>query len=1183
MRLISLTIKGFKSFANETVIHFNERVIGIVGPNGSGKSNVVDAIRWVLGEQKSKDLRLEQMADVIFNGTKKRKEASTASVELLFDNDKAILPTDYSQISISRTLYRSGESEYRLNGVVCRLKDIKSLLVDTGIGSNSYSIIALGMVDDILEDKDDARRRMFEQAAGISKYKNRKKETLQKLKLTTEDLNRVDDLLFEIDTNVKNLEKQAKRAKKYVQLQDEYKDLSIVHAVKSISIYKDDYKLLENIVAQDQVKYAEAQGNLATLEAEIERDRNDVVMKESALSSKQKELGQVIGNIRSTENEKNLLEQSRVFKNQNIKSAEKSLEDQEVLKIQLLKDIAAQDDRIKIESEISSEKEVVLKNSLTDLNSTRENYNGLKREEDQRINKITDLQNQIFEIEKNIAVKQNQVEQLKIETKNLSSQTDEANNSAKTIEESLQLELANRLVSEKELERLKNLEETKNQVLQSLEFEKEKLRLEELNLTKQRDSKQNEFDLLQSMVQSFEGFPESIKYLATHWRKDVPILSDILDVAEDYRAMIENFLEPYLNFYIADSKFDALEAINILGGAQKGKANFFLIDEISKLNLSTEVAKGYTKAIDLVNVDDRFKALLTYLLRQVYISENVDDNVVNDLSEGAVVLSKNGSLIQTKVSISGGAVGLFEGKKIGRKKNLEKLETAIKSLVVNLTEIDVKQKKNQAEIDQIKKDNYLVLINEANLTISKINQNKARIQANQEGLLKQIEQISTKIGQNKISIREAEDQSKVFNTTLSEKVNELNTLKGKDNKDSSSLDQLADALTKATEVYNLFNIEFIKQQNLLATLSKDLEYKQLRLKECNQKITLDKNKIQNEKEDYHEASEKLVILDRQLKHLYTEKSGFQGTINESETAYHLAKEKIADKEEKIKTINRVSNQLQVTINQNKEKYNELKYEINAVGDRLKIEFNINIEEISNREIDESLDVNELKDQIASLKHKLLSFGEVNTYALQAYEEIKIRYNLIMQQRTDILEAQTSLKETIKEIEDTAVSQFMAAFDQIRQNFISVFRHLFTEDDTCDLILLDENDPLESYIDIVAKPKGKKPKSLSQLSGGEKTLTATALLFALYLLKPAPFCIFDEVDAPLDDANISKFNNIIKNFSERSQFIIVTHNKATMTSVDILYGVYMQEAGVSSVTPVDFRNFEDDKGFLEAMG
>lgn len=1179
MRLQSLHIKGFKSFANETVIHFHEDVIGVVGPNGSGKSNVVDAIRWVLGEQKSKDLRLEQMADVIFNGTKKRKEAPSATVELIFINDKGILPSEYTQVSLARTLYRSGESEYRLNNVVCRLKDIKSLLVDTGIGSNSYAIIALGMVDDILEDKEDSRRRMFEQAAGISKFKTRKKETIQKLKLATDDLNRVEDLLFEIDGNMKNLEKQAKKTKKYFELKEEFKVLAINSAVRSIQELKASFKHLKEEISLKQEQYNQLQTDLTVLESQIQKEKKDILDKELALSAKQKELGQIISNIRSAESEKSLTEQSRNFKNQNIKNIEKLLQELEVQKLQLNKDISGLEESVSEEKSYAEELGLKLKEYQEKLDQVRNTYALLKKEEDTRIQSITRLQNTIFESEKNLAVKASQLENIIKENDQNESNLKIYDVEIKQVASLLDNKSKEKSEVEKQLEKIKEDENNQIEKIKGLEKNRDEIQVKLSQINRNLDARQNEFDLLQSMIQSYEGFPESIRYLSQNWRKDVPVLSDLLDVEEQYKPIIEGYLEPYLNYFVVEDAASAIKAVQILTGAQKGKANFFLLDELPPSTNQAQSEIDLIPAVNVVNVDEKYKKLTSYILRKTYIySGNLEKISSIDLDADTVILSENGTFFRSKVVLSGGAVGLFEGKKIGRKKNLEKLEKVLEGLKIEKAGTSENLEKVKMELELLKNNDFRKSIDEAGRRVAEVNQELVRISIQLENITKNKNLITEKAELNNNLLKDLQSQIIDLKSVISKNENELNDLVKPGEDKNKNLDEITDNLSKASEAYNGANIEFIKQQNLLINVTKELEFKQLRHREVSQRITIEKSNIEREKEEYFAASERLVILDKSLASLYRDKSGFQGQLTSTEQVYHQARVAITDLEEKSKILARQSNQLQITINQQKERYNEVKYEISAVGDRLNIEFGVPVNDIINLTPDETIPREEEADKANQLRIRIQNYGEINPLALEAYEEIKVRFELITQQKQDILEAHESLKQTIKEIESTAITQFMSAYEQIRTNFISVFRHLFTEDDTCDLILMDPNDPLESHIEIIAKPRGKKPKSLSQLSGGEKTLTATALLFALYLLKPAPFCIFDEVDAPLDDANIQKFNNIIKNFSANSQFIIVTHNKATMTAVDILYGVYMEELGVSSVTPVDFRALKDDRRF-----
>jgi chromosome segregation protein len=1179
MRLKSLYIKGFKSFANETVLHFNEDVIGVVGPNGSGKSNIVDAIRWVLGEQKSKELRLQSMTDVIFNGTKKRKAAPTAVVELTFDNDKNILSSEYNTIAVSRTLYRSGESEYRLNNVLCRLKDITSLFMDTGIGSNSYAIIALGMVDDILADKDHARRKMFEQAAGVSKYKKRKYETLNKLKNTSEDLDRINDLLFEIEANMKSLEKQARRTKKYFEIKERYKELSIDLASRSIHTLKEEYKSLNKKLSSDQEIYNSLQAKTNKKQALVEEEKKKNLDKEIHLSQKQTELNELVGNVRTTENEKDLLIQRIEFKSTNITATENALKNNKRNLEELQKEVKSIEDRINNEKR----KSVILQEDLEVLHKKYEEIKSsqgvAKQLSDTKTQKLKQIQDKSYEIDKKIAVNTNSMETLGSEINILNQQIQNSESEYKAQEQAEQEIMQQISLKEKELNTIKEEATLRKEKIQGLDANREEIQITLNQVNRRLDSKQNEYDLLKSMVESYEGFPESIKYLSNHWRNDIPVLSDLLDVEEAFKSIIEQYLEPYLNYYVVQGLPQANEAIRMLRGAQKGKANFFLLEEIPKEKTNVEQIQRARPAIEVVHVDPDYQDLLNYLLRDAYIfNGEIEDFTIEKKLSDKIFLSSLGTFIKTKNTISGGSMGLFEGKKIGRKKNLEKIQKLRNKL-------EKEKEKIQAQLHKVIEDLKIVRMTNESGNIDKIQsefnqliQQKARITSQVESLRNINQDRRNKVLESRKKIEELD---KLINTLRNEKVlleGEVKKVHEEFDSGGVDLDVLNEELRFASDAYNSANIEVIKQHNLIDNFVKEAEYKHSRIADVTEKIDQDTHKLKRDQADHKESKEKLIQLEARLIELYQEKETYQGNLSSAEQAYYNARNAITDIEEEVRKFNRNLNQKQLEINNLKDQFNDIRFKISSVGERLKIEFDININDIINEDISSDMPLAELQEKVGKIRNRISNYGEINPMALEAYEEIKIRYDNIVKQRQDILGAKDSLLKTISEIETTAKEKFMESFDQVRENFILVFRSLFTEDDNCDLILLDEENPLESDIEIVAKPKGKKPRSLSQLSGGEKTLTATALLFALYLLKPAPFCIFDEVDAPLDDANIQKFNKIINKFSKDSQFIIVTHNKATMAAVDVLYGVYMQEVGVSGIAPVDFRSLKEQPMF-----
>lgn len=1174
-----LEIKGFKSFANETVINFNEDVIGIVGPNGSGKSNIVDAIRWVLGEQSSRELRLDQMSSVIFNGTKKRKAGGLAQVSLTFENTKNILPTEYHTVTITRMLYRTGESEYRLNGVTCRKKDITSLFLDTGIGSNSYAIIALGMVDDILADKDNSRRRMFEQAAGISKYKVRKRETLNKLKSTSDDLDRIEDLLFEINANLKSLEKQARRTKKYFELKEKYKILSVELAVIQTAGLKEKHKELKTKIQQEEDNYRKYEIEIDKMEATLEGEKKANLDKEKALSERQRELNSLVGRIRSMENDRRMLQQKQQFIDQNQNKLTTEIQAANSRVITLNEDIDRYRSDLNTEKRVEAELETQLDKAEADLKAIREKHGALKSDLEIIVSEQQRVEREVFELEKQKAINVNQIDNYQQDINRNERETASRRTEIKTLKDKLKSFETERQNKQSLLESLEKEEEQRQVELALAEKQLDELTQKMNKVNRQLDAKRNEYKLTKSMIENLEGFPESIRFLSNskEWNKEAPLLSDLIYVKEDYRVAIENYLEPYLNYYVVQNLEEAYKAIKLLTRTQMGKANFFLLDAFKDYTPPMTLIPETLRAIDLVQADQAYLNLCGYLLENVLITDNEE---IKDAipGEGIVLLSKSGRFIRRPYSVSGGSIGLFEGKKIGRKKNLEILDSAIKKSEregnrLSTEFYNLKNKiealKAQRTSDRMQKER-----NELNKLMQEMVSLSTRLE-NFEGFIKETDAKNERLNN---LVKRLEDNNIEIETKLVDGKAKVNEVKEKIANTDDSFREVVEELSGASSIFNDKKIEFIRQQNKVGAFQRELSFREKQLEETKSNLGTNQQQIGKNEAEIQQIILDVDKLEKELYDAYEGKKGKEASLTEAEQHYFKARGGVNEIEDQLRKFNKSRQDAQILVNQLKDKYNDVKYQINSIGQRLNIEFEISINDIINRDPNPEFRKEELEIKVDRIRSRLSNYGEINPMAVEAYDEMKERHDSIAKQRDDVLQAKESLLETIKEIEETATQQFIESFDKARLYFIEVFRSLFTEDDNCDLILLDPQDPLESKIEIVAKPKGKRPQTISQLSGGEKTLTATALLFALYLLKPAPFCIFDEVDAPLDDANINKFNKIIKKFSKKSQFVIVTHNKLTMAAVDTIYGVYMAEQGVSGVSPVDFRDFEHTSAF-----
>jgi chromosome segregation protein len=1186
MRLKNLEIKGFKSFGDKVTINFSEGVTSIVGPNGSGKSNVVDAMRWVLGEQKTKMLRSDKMENIIFNGTKNRKPSNLAEVSMTFENTRNVLPTEFSDVTITRKLYRSGESDYLLNGVVCRLKDITDLFLDTGIGSDSYSIIELKMIDEILNDRNDTIRLLFEEAAGISKYKIRKRQTHNKLEETEADLSRVNDILFEIEKNMKTLENQAKKAERYYRLRDQYKHISSSLALFEIEHYRTSYDDLQKQFEQLSDEKLKWQNEIAQSETEIEQIKLQNVESEQALSTAQKILNDKINQINRHENEKKVKDERLKF----------LLDKQQILTNQIhenrseLARITEKLNSLEEDKDTETGKVVELENLLKDvkaeLRGATENQKSLKEEHDSLAGIINETQQQIHKIEKDQAIRAAQATSLQSEEQRLFAETEKIT-AELIIAEEKSVEI--RQVHESKQTELSDLNISYEKLKSELEIlEKEIKDLSELLTAENRkiDARQNEYNLTKSLVENLEGFPDSIKFLKKNNRivSDAPLLADIITCQADYKIAIESYLEPYMNYFVLDSMVEAQQAIHLLSEASKGRAYFFVLEELDKNEKAiVENIDNCIHALQVIDTEKKYDPLFNQLLKNVYVVNNNQDNtpfIKTEKNKKLVFISQNGKYSRTKYSISGGSVGLFDGKRIGRAKNLSVLEKEIKSLEISRAKLKATHDELQMKFTDQKHhlEDKRIDIQRKQTEINQHSQILANQSARTEHLKQHLETNNKRFTNVKQQLHDlfADENNKPEKTA-----DQLEDLRKQLNENNVTLHDLTQQLSTATDFvnhaaqkYNQQNILVLQQQNKINTIVRDTGFYNSQKENITR--ALDNYSIESEKasNELNNIMEVAKDTDEEVVKFYEEKVLLEKEVEQREVAYYKVRGEIDSLEHKVKELRKKKDYTDVLKNAVQEKITELKIQLNSLKERLSVEFNINLEELLEQKPDPELSQVELREKVEKMKNQLNNYGPINPMAIEAYNEIKERYDFIIAQKLDLVSAKESLLNTINEIDATAKEKFTEAFNSIREHFIIVFRSLFSEEDKCDLILVDPNDPLESNINIIAQPKGKRPLTINQLSGGEKTLTATALLFGIYLLKPAPFCIFDEVDAPLDDNNIDKFNRIIKKFSDQSQFIIVTHNKRTMASTDIMYGITMVEQGVTQVVPVDMREFNE---------
>ena len=1199
MQLTRLEIKGFKSFGDKITINFNQGVTAIVGPNGCGKSNVVDSIRWVLGEQSTRMLRSEKMDNVIFNGTKSRKAANLAEVSLTFDNTKNILPTDFSQVTLTRRLYRSGESEYRLNDVQCRLKDITDLFLDTGIGADSYSIIELKMVDEIITNKEGSRRNLFEEASGISKYKLRKKQTFTKLKDTEADLARVEDLLFEIEKNLKTLENQAKKTERYYRIRDQYKSLSLTLASFRIVSFSESLSKIEEQEQKHKVEKSGIITQIDHLEALLQQEKLDSLTKEKNLSAQQKATNEYVSKIRAYESEKKIKNEQLKFQQDKEARLTEELDRDKTQLNHVLYNLK------RLAEEKSQEDETLqtLQEQLAELKATVDELRAKQSSSRNELNELTGintrLQNQAYKAEKDLDILQ--IQQQALEQEGQRNMEDTTNKEAELSHfNQVVAGLENRVeTADRDYQFVVEFENNLQEQIKASQVELGSVQENIIRESRKLDAKQNEYNLTKSMVDNLEGFPESIRFLRknTGWaKKSAPLFSDVLFCREEYRVAIENYLEPLMNHYVVETYSEAIMAINLLSSAAQGRAQFFVLsnfenaaaapkpspegrtieDAAAKVSPTGEELAGAISALSVVEVEPQYRALCKHLLNNVYLVDDSQEQALNSavLPNGVVVIGKSGKFNKSTYTMAGGSVGLFEGKRIGRAKNLDNLNKEIKQIDQNVTasknrfsEIEnklsaLKSSGKTAEIKQ--KQQELNLLNNELITVKT---RREQYQAFIENSLNRKADIAAKIASIasemlvlRPRLEELKTQQQIQKDLLLDKQEDFN--------------ELNEFVTTQSNRYNQENIRFHQQQNRVSGLVKDLDYRESQQEGLETRIRQNGAELEKVKIAIQENLQQADNSDEGLLEMYEQRDALEKATQEAEQEYYQWRGKITASENEITALRRKKDNAEIIENALKDERNNLKLELNALKERLSVEFNVNIQELPESELAPGESEQEIREKTEKLKKQLDDFGAINPMAVEAYNEMNERYTFIQAQKKDLNDAKASLLATIQEIDDTAREKFMTSFTLVRENFIKVFRSLFNEEDSCDLILSDPDRPLESDIDIIAKPKGKRPLSINQLSGGEKTLTATAILFSLYLLKPAPFCIFDEVDAPLDDTNIDKFNNIIREFSKESQFIVISHNKRTIASTDIIYGVTMVEQGISRVVPVDLRELVD---------
>lgn len=1176
MYLSKLEIQGFKSFALRVSLGFDSGISAIVGPNGCGKTNIVDAIRWVLGEQRYSALRSDKMEDVIFNGTKARKPLGMAEASLVIENTRGILPSEYSQVTVGRRVYRSGESEYLLNKVPCRLKDILDLFMDTGMGSDAYSVIELKMVEVILSDKTDERRRLFEEAAGVTKYKYRRKAAYRKLESVQADLVRVNDIVAEVQKAVGSLERQARKAEQYNTVRAKLRGLEV--------------DLMEREFAQIHARLLPLEARFASLDADQSKLTLDLSAEENELEGLRTRMLEVDKRLAEAQRDVTL-QRERILEveQRNLVGAERV----RALQENLLRLGHEREDldgtRIRLEAlhgELE-ERKVVLQGEegealgvLAGLEEDLKEFSVVldaKKEALQGLNERTiALVQQIAHVTAEQDKRKAQAENLKGRAQHAAEENEgyrvEVVRLQQTISDlSAEDRMHRRAFTEAEM-RSYDAEARRNALKERIDA----LLRQEVEVRGSIERERARVDFLKGLIESREGLSEGVRFLSSTdgWKPVRKLtVADAIQAEERYRPAIEAALGDAAGLLVVEQEEDAERGIALLRQEGKGKATFVSLDRVprllSRVSLpSIEGVLGWV--IDFATFDPVYESLFRFLLDRVLLVDTPRTAArVTRAMSGVRCVSLQGE-VNSGVGIArGGSARQDEGGTIGKHRQIEELEGSIALAGRSLDALTAEREALQREygsvdlkllteaVKDIEKEMTAVEMRIAQLEFEK-RRAEDSIARNAEAIAELTEAAeelaeAVRFGQPESQSLVAE-QSEV-ERTLGAGTQELTGLEAEWDHRSAKVSQARIALVHVRN----------DLQNVLA----DIERTESSLREA--AGVLERNARERALAEEEIASARAAMEANsagilQLRSRLEELDHVRLSIEEE--AAHV-REETHQRELRIKDQRRIHDESLRLSHEAELKVQELKAKADHLRARAMEEFEIALELKSYPE-DEFVDFAALRDEIQALREKTKSLGNINFAAYEEYTEEKKRFEFLSAQRKDLLEAEKTLLATIEEINATAQKKFLDTFALIRTNFIETFKSLFDPGDECDLRLEEGVDPLEAGIDIVAKPRGKRPTSIDLLSGGEKTLTAIALLFAIYLVKPSPFCILDEVDAPLDDANIDRFTRILRKFSNNTQFIVVTHNKRTMEAANALYGITMEEEGVSKIVTVRFN-------------
>ena len=1177
MYLKSIEIHGFKSFANKIVFQFHNGITGIVGPNGSGKSNVADAVRWVLGEQRIKQLRGASMQDVIFSGTETRKPLSYAYVAITLDNSDHQLAIDYDEVTVARRIYRSGESEYLINGTPCRLKDVNELFYDTGIGKEGYSIIGQGQIDKILSGKPEERRELFDEAAGIVKFKRRKAAAQTKLENEKQNLVRVNDILSELEKQVGPLEKQSEVAKVYLRKKEELKSLDI------------NVFLLENKRLREQLASAEEKYNLASTELgetgekyegikeEYERIQQEIESLDVAIEAAREQLtdtglmrGKLEGEINVLKEQINSAHGSENHLNNRKAALEEEIAGKEQEKQDILTDKKDTDTQVQEIAEAAAKAKAdleAIQNKITELNNNIETGK----------NTIIGELNQRATIKSKMGRFDTMMEQINIRKAELNSRLLRAKSDEAAREETV-----------------KKLEETFETVTEELRQMTEQEAASELELGNIRENltgldaklretqtrfhqEQSKLEALTNITERYDGYGGSVKKVMEQKEKEkgiIGVVADIIQVEAKYETAIETALGGNIQNIVTDNEETAKHMIGFLKQNRLG-ATFLPLTSITKpqefKNPEALKEKGVIGMADeLVGTEEEYRNVAKAMLGRIVVVDNVDNavKIARKFDYGIRMVTLEGELLVPGGAISGGA---FKNNSnlLGRRREMDELEKKVKKLSEDIKTYnqkieDTKSKRNKLRMDlealKTEMQRKSIEQNTARLNISQARERMEEEAESAQSLKLEEQEIETRIFEirsGKESITQELAASEELEKTTQEQIlgfqKELESCRREESEASAHAGEWEVKVEKMRQALDY------KQANV-DRIGGELERAQAELKEILEALTENAQEVERKKNNILEI-EKTIAASHENQDASRKK--LDEDLAKKEELSAKQKDFFRSREEMSERMNALDKEVYRLGEQKKKLEDGIEGQINYMWD----EYEITLSDAAGLRNEEMNDLPAMKREISGLKDEIRKLGNVNVNAIEDYKNLMERYTFMKTQHDDLVEAEKTLEGIIEELDTAMRKQFTEKFAEISREFDKVFKELFGGGKGT-LELMEDEDILEAGIRIIAQPPGKKLQNMMQLSGGEKALSAISLLFAIQNLKPSPFCLLDEIEAALDDSNVGRFAKYLHKLTKNTQFIVITHRRGTMEQVDRLYGITMQEKGVSTLVSVN---------------